>query len=584
MLKFITALLSASTKKLDKSLKNIPTHQIILATAAILFLFDKYPMLARMYRSRHNSSVKQSALDVAYGIFKNLPPLKQYINKELAQNISSINKELQAERANMRLKKELPEESVPAHEILQAFGIEPAACNYDFSAAPNKPSAKKLVVQKGDGQDSGTLYAVHTEELTALLKETFASTALSNPMHNKWPRISAMRSEITQWALKLFGGSEHDYGLLTHGGTTSIIEAMAAYVIAARNRGIAQPEIVIPETAHAAFKKAAQLTGATLITVPVDPKTGAVSAKTMEKYLSDNTAVMVGSAPSFMYGICDPISELSELALRKKIPFHVDACLGGFLTAFADTSANPMDFRLPGVTSISADFHKYGLCPKGTSICMFRSDAPALPVFSAADWAGGLYATPGILDGSTSGARIAEIYTTMSYYGHKKYREITNNIVELRKTIQGLFVKLTQEDSGLTENDIYIFGDPQWSVLGFRSANLNCFSIMEEMKKRGWELNALQNPDGFHMCLTHVHTLMPDFAKKFIEDLQNAVAAVKKYGKDHKPANIVKVYGKIKMMPNEVQQRACVDYEKARLFFHADVPGVSSGSTFTPQV
>jgi sphinganine-1-phosphate aldolase len=406
----------------------------------------------------------------------------------------------------------------------------------------------------------------------------YAKTALTNPMHDKWPRIVAMDAEIIRWCQELFHGSKEGYGLITHGGTTSIIEAMAAYVIHARGKGIKNPEIVVPDTAHEAFAKAATITGAKLITVPVDPNTDVVTAAKMRKYISSNTAVIVGSAPSFMNGICDPIGDLGQLALEKGVPLHVDACLGGFLTAFLDTSKNPMDFRVKGVTSISTDDHKYGCCPKGSSICLFSQDSPALSVYNALGWRGGLYSTRGILDGATSGARSAEIYTTLSYYGRKTYQEISANIVALRQRLQDRIGELYEpDDQGRRE--FYVCGDPQYSVLGFRSHTLHPHFIADELHQRGWELNLLQNPDGFHLCITHVHTLVEGFENKLIHDLQESIAAVKLYPPKKEPTGNVKAYGTIRTLATAVQKMLCTNYQKARLYFEATC---SSLGMFSP--
>lgn len=507
-------------------------------------------------------------IDVAYSLGKNLPQVKAYLDKELNKDLQSTKDKLKELRAQMALQDKIPEESTSPGLILKEFGINPEECLFNFADVKDNDKARQFTVQQGDGQDSGALYAVHPQELTELLKEVYAKTALTNPLHDKWPRIIAMQAEIIRWCQELFGGSKEGYGLITHGGSTSIIEAMAAYVIHARAKGIKQPEIVVPETAHAAFKKAADLTGARLIIVPVDPKTGAVTANEMRKYISSNTAVLVGSAPSFMNGINDPIEELGQLAQEKGVPFHVDACLGGFLTAFLDTSKKPMDFRVKGVTSISADLHKYGCCPKGTSVCLFSEDSPALSVYAALNWSGGLYTTPGILDGSTSGARVAEIYATLSYYGRQKYQEISENIIALRQRLQNKIEELyIPNESGM--RDVTIFGNPQWSILGFRSDTLNPHFIADELEKRGWKLNLLQKPDGFHLCLTHVHTLVEHFEEKFISDLGEAITAVKQYPADKKPTGNVKVYGTIGMLPTAVQEMVCRQYQRARLYYEA---------------
>ncbi|HBD7174583.1 TPA: Dot/Icm T4SS effector sphingosine 1-phosphate lyase LegS2 [Legionella pneumophila] len=582
MFGFISDLLTAAVSSLDELLQDTPAHQIILGTAALYFLYNQYhnPSISRWYRSRNNASMKQRIIDSAYALAKNLPGVNQIIEKELNKELSSTREKLRIQRSGMTLREEIPEEGLSPQDILSAFDVDVEKCHFDFLSVTNDSPEREFLVGRGDGKDSGALYAIHPKELTELLKEVYGATALTNPLHDKWPRINAMQAEVIRWCQNLFHGSKEGYGLLTHGGTTSIIEAMAAYVIRARAKGIDYPEIVVPETAHAAFKKAAELTGAILITVPVDKKTGAVNPNVMSSYITRNTAVMVGSAPSFMNGIHDPVSELGQLAKKKNVPFHVDACLGGFLTAFLDTSSEPMDFRVPGVTSISADLHKYGCCPKGTSVCLFSEDSPALSVYAALNWSGGLYATPGILDGSTSGARVAEVYATLSYYGKNKYQEIAKSIITLRNAIQKELTTLVEEGAGLTSEDIYVYGNPQWSILGFRSNTCNAHFIADELEKRGWKLNLLQNPDGFHLCLTHVHTVVKGFETQFINDLREAVIDVKNYPPGKKPSGNVKVYGAVGMMPIELQKEICKQYQKARLDFTAANHG--SLGIFTP--
>lgn len=562
MLNFISELLSTSIDSLNNSLAETAPHQVILATAAIGFLYNQYhnPWISRSLRSVNNQTYQQRLLDIAYELTQNLPQVKKHLAKELDKNLQSTREKLSTQRATMQLRDKLPKQGLKATEILKQFDIEPNDCLYPFREIDHQPDDQKFNVLDGDGQDSGALYAVHPKELTELLKEVYGKTALTNPMHDKWPRVNAMQAEIIHWCQNLFNGEKEGYGLLTHGGTTSIIEAMAAYVMHARANHTAYPEIIVPETAHAAFKKAANLLGATLITVPVDPDTGAVTARQMRSYISRNTAVIVGSAPSFMNGIADPISDLGKLAEEYEIPLHVDACLGGFLTAFLDTSNTPLDFRVKGVTSISADLHKYGCCPKGTSVCLFNNNSPALSVYAALNWSGGLYVTPGILDGSTSGARVAEIYATLAYYGQEQYQNIAQDIIQLQYTIKEKVDKL---------DDIFIYGTPNYSVLGFRSNTLNSHYIADELDKRGWKLNLLQNPDGFHFCLTHVHTLVNNLENKFIDDLAASILAVKTYAKDRKASGNVKVYGAVGMMPTAVQAEVCLQYQKERLAFKA---------------
>lgn len=129
--------------------------------------------------------------------------------------------------------------------------------------------------------------------------------------------------------------------------------------------------------------------------------------------------------------------------------------------------------------------------------------------------------------------------------------------------------ELCGQENGVNQHDIYVYGDPKWSVLGFRSDTLNPYLIADELEARGWKLNLLQNPVGFHLCLTHVHTLVEEFDKKFINDLHDAIVSVKQYSSEKKPGGNVKVYGAVGMMPSAVQEEICIQYQKARLSYEA---------------
>ena len=173
-------------------------------------------------------------------------------------------------------------------------------------------------------------------------------------------------------------------------------------------KGIRNPEIVVPVTAHAAFEKAAQYFNLRLVRIPVgaDMRADVEAAK---RAITRNTVAVVGSAPSFPHGAIDPIQELSELALQKGIGFHTDACLGGFILPWARKLGYPVpafDFALPGVTSISADTHKYGYAAKGTSVLLLRgADLRHYQYYATGDWPGGLYCTPTFAGSRSGGAQ-----------------------------------------------------------------------------------------------------------------------------------------------------------------------------------
>ena len=184
------------------------------------------------------------------------------------------------------------------------------------------------------------------------------------------------KSEIVAMTGDMLGGAGQDVcGTLSSGGTESILLAMKTYRDRAfAEKGITKPEMIAPVTAHAAFDKASQYFNIKMIHIPVDENFRA-DVNAAKKAINKNTIVIVGSAPSFPHGAIDPIAELSELARQHGIGFHTDACLGGFVLPWAEKLGYPVppfDFRLPGVTSMSADTHKYGYAAKGTSVILYR--------------------------------------------------------------------------------------------------------------------------------------------------------------------------------------------------------------------
>ena len=254
-----------------------------------------------------------------------------------------------------------------------------------------------------DGFASGAVYHGDPEHV-AFLNRVYAAQSQSNPLHpDLWPSATKFEAEIVSMTAHMLG-AEHAspdapvVGTVNSGGTESILLAMKAYRDFARERrGIAEPEIVAPVTAHAAFDKAARYFDMPLVRVPVDDAfkadLGAVSDAVTER-----TAVVVGSAPTFPHGVIDPIRELATLAAEHGAGCHVDACLGGFIVPWAERLGYPVppfDFRLPGVTSMSADTHKYGYAAKGSSVVLYRGkELRQFQYYTTADWPGGLYMSP----------------------------------------------------------------------------------------------------------------------------------------------------------------------------------------------
>ncbi|KAL8863209.1 MAG: hypothetical protein Q9178_000584 [Gyalolechia marmorata] len=370
-----------------------------------------------------------------------------------------------------------------------------------------------------DGRVSGTVY--HGENtLIKLQTEAFQRFMVANPIHpDVFPGVRKMEAEIVAMVLALFNAPPEAAGVTTSGGTESILMAcMSARQKAYTERGVTEPEMIIPETAHAAFHKAASYFNIKVHQVACPSPTYSVSIKAVSRLINSNTILLVGSAPNFPQGIIDDIAALSRLALRRRLPLHVDCCLGSFLMPFlsrAGFPTQPFDFTLKGVTSISCDTHKYGFAPKGNSTLLYRTAAlRTYQYFISPDWSGGVYGSIGIA-GSRPGALIAGCWASLMSVGENGYIDSCHAIVGTAKKIETAI----REDPGL-KDDLTVMGKPLVSVVAFTSSTMNIYDIADSMSAKGWHLNALQNPPGMHVAVTLPIVKAVD---KLLEDLTAVV-------------------------------------------------------------
>lgn len=379
-----------------------------------------------------------------------------------------------------------------------------------------------------EGHASGCVYH-GADDHVEFLNKVYALNSQSNPLHaDLWPSVTKFESEIVSMTANMLGADrsgarpgtpEEICGVVSSGGTESILLAMKTYRDYARDKkGITKPEMIVPSTAHAAFDKAAQFFGIDIIHVPVGDDFRADVAAT-EKAITDNTIVIIGSAPPFPHGLIDPIEELSELARARGIGFHTDACLGGFILPWAEKlgyDVPPFDFRLAGVTSISADTHKFGYAAKGTSVVLYRGhELRHYQYFTMTDWPGGFYCSPSFA-GSRPGALSAVCWAAMVSIGEQGYLEAARRILEAAAKIK----------EGIAEiPELYVIGDPLF-VIAFGSKEMDIYRVMDAMTARGWTLNGLYKPACVHLCATLRHA-QPGVAERFTEDLKESVAYVK---------------------------------------------------------
>ncbi|KLO15424.1 PLP-dependent transferase [Schizopora paradoxa] len=390
-----------------------------------------------------------------------------------------------------------------------------------------------------DGKLSGAVYH-GGEDMENIIVDAFRKYCVSNPLHpDAFPTVRKMEAEVVAMCLRLYSNPD-GAGAMTSGGTESIIMSVKAHRDwAYATKGITEPEIAIPVSAHAAFDKAGDYLKVKVHTIPVDPVTRKVDIKKMKRAINKNTIMIVGSAINFPDGCMDDIPALSELAKKYKTGLHVDCCLGSFIVPFLEQAGYPaphrFDFSLPGVTSISCDTHKYGFAPKGSSVIMYRNaDLRRFQYYVTSKWPGGLYGSPSMA-GSRPGALIAGTWAAMQYMGQDGYIESCKSIVTCARTIARAIRQEIPE--------LYVLGDPPASVVAFASKHprVQALAVGDAMSKKGWHLNGLSGPPAVHIACTRLTVPVVD---KFIADLKECVQEVKERpATDKTEGDMVAVYG-----------------------------------------
>ncbi|CAD8177666.1 unnamed protein product [Paramecium pentaurelia] len=395
------------------------------------------------------------------------------------------------------------------------------------------------------GKVSGSLYVHNDQQFIEDCQEFTKNFLYSNPMHaDLWPASRQLEAEVIKMTGELFGQEKEAIGMLTTGGTESILLAILAYRNwAEAEKGITQPNIVIPETAHAAFYKAGEYFKIQVRTAKVNQKTFTVDLKDLKSHINSNTICIVGSLPNFPYGTQDPIEELAAIAKKKKIGFHVDACLGGFIVAFAKEKGmnyGNYDFTLDGVTSISCDQHKHGLAPKGVSTILFKTrQLRQYAFFSTATWSGGAYAVP-TTQGSKTGVGAAGAWFTMLAIGRKRY-------IELSKSIINATIQLAKQINEIPE--LEVCGEPKINCVCFKSkGNINVYSIHQILTSKGWNLNTTQNPNGIHISVTQQNI---QNLKVFVQEIKEAIKEIKTNPSKYKSGgDMGALYGTTQKIPD----------------------------------
>ncbi|KAF2201930.1 sphingosine-1-phosphate lyase-like protein [Delitschia confertaspora ATCC 74209] len=476
-----------------------------------------------------------------YGIFLRLPGVRSKVKAQVDATIIKLEQKLVPSGPGVERTTTLPAEGWTDEHVRKAL----------------KELETMDHTRWEDGRVSGAVYH-GGDALMKLQTEAFGQFTVANPIHpDVFPGVRKMEAEIVSMVLSLFNAPEGACGVTTSGGTESILMAcLSARQKAYHERGVTEPEMILPETAHTAFRKAGEYFKIKVHLVACKAPHYKVHLSSVSRLLNPNTVLLVGSAPNFPHGIIDDISGLSRLAHRQKIPLHVDCCLGSFLIPLlskAGFESEPFDFRLKGVTSISCDTHKYGFAPKGNSTVLYRSDdLRKYQYFISPDWCGGVYASPSIA-GSRPGALIAGCWASLVRQGENGYIDACHKIVGARQKIE-----IAIREKPELASDLKIVGRPLVSVVAFLSETLDIYDIADAMGEKGWHLNALQNPPAIHVAVTLPIVAAAD---KLIADLVEVVEEVRERERKRVESGVAKkgavkgdtaaLYGVAGSLPNK---------------------------------
>jgi len=395
----------------------------------------------------------------------------------------------------------LPQKGMPREEVLKAL-----------------KSFKSDDVKWHEGQLFGLIYEAGPE-VEELVKEAHALFLIENGLSPMaFPSLVKMETEVVSMVISLSGGDDEAVGNLTTGGTESIFMALKAARDWARQTHpqITEPEMVVPVSAHPAWNKAAHYLGIKINMTPVKYDFRA-DVRALKDAINKNTIILGATAVTYPHGMVDPIEEIAALAQSKNLWLHVDACLGGLMLPFLKRLGYDLpayDFSVPGVTSLSADIHKYAYTPKGVSCVMYRSrDFRKFQIFAYADWSGGVYATP-CLAGGRPGGNLASAWAVFHYLGEEGFLALAQKAkLATEKLIEGI--------SAIPQ--LYVLGNPRTTVFAFGSEEINIYELSARMAENGWHIDAQQLPPSLHMTVSPVHLSVAD---KFLDDLRRITPTV----------------------------------------------------------
>ncbi|MBM4269752.1 MAG: aspartate aminotransferase family protein [Deltaproteobacteria bacterium] len=349
-------------------------------------------------------------------------------------------------------------------------------------------------------------------EAEDVVKQAFTSYLCENALDpTAFPSALRLENELIAMAAAHLGGDAEVVGSFTSGGTESIFLAVKTARDHARvhRPEIGRGQIVLPETAHAAFHKAAHYLDVEPVVVPVDPTTFRADVGAVRDAIGPRTILLVGSAVSYAHGVVDPIRELGALARERGLLLHVDGCMGGFLLPYLAQLGAPVpdfDFRVPGVTSISMDFHKYAFAAKGASVILYRDRALRRhQIYACAGWSGYTVVNTTVQSTKSAGP-LAAAWAVLNFLGDEGYLRLAATMLETtRRVCAGI--------EGIP--GLRLLGSPDMNLVAFTSDEVGVFHVVDEMRERGW---FVQPQLAFNTSKENIHLSINPAGERWVED------------------------------------------------------------------
>lgn len=370
------------------------------------------------------------------------------------------------------------------------------------------------------------VFVFHLDDaLTQVQQEAYCAYWTENNLGQRaFPSLARLEGEVRAMGLRLLNAPEGAAATFTSGGSESIYLAMrTARDWARATKGISAPNVIVPRSAHPQFSRAGHDLCIDVIRVPTTRADFRADVAGMEARIDANTIMLVGSAPNFPFGVFDPIAEIAALAQSRGLWMHVDACVGAFLAPFAAMLGHPIpsfDFTVPGVTSVSADIHKYGMAPKGASLLLLRDAAlQEHQWFRFDDWERGHYQAL-VAQGTRPGGAVAAAWAVMNHLGEDGYLRCARMVMDTKaKLVAG--VRAIEGLAVLEPSELSIFAyrpdDPGLDLEALAAAMTRC----------GWFISRLAEPAAIHLVINPSHHVSAD---RYLADLRAAVAEVRASG------------------------------------------------------